>query len=141
MQGDGNTKWPPAVCPTGAQEYLAGGVGLKEAAIRHGSNPPYVRATVTLIRSKDQRLIDATMQGSITITAAAKAVEPLLLLLDGYKRASPKVRDDFFQATGCTSDLSKLLAVSSPAERTRAAETLDAEEVWSQMVVPLVAAE
>jgi hypothetical protein len=45
------------------------------------------------------------------------------------------------KATGCTSDLSKLLAASPPAERTRAAEGLDAEEVWSQMVVPLVAAE
>ena len=124
-----------------AQEYLGGGVSLKEAAIRHGSNPPYVRAAVMLTKANDRWLIDATMRGSITVTAAAKSVEPLLLLLEGYQRVSPKVRDDFFLATGCTSDLSKLLAVSSPAERTRAAETLDAEEVWSQMVVPLVAAE
>jgi len=124
-----------------AQEYLGGGVSLKEAAIRHGSNPPYVRAAVMLTKANDRWLIDATMRGSITVTAAAKSVEPLLLLLEGYQRASPKVRDDFFKATGCTSDLGKLLATSPPAERTRAAETLDAEEVWSQMVVPLVAAE
>jgi hypothetical protein len=118
--------------------YLAGDIDLKKAAISHGSNIHYVRAGVTLVRANDLRLIDAVLRGEILITAAAKSVEPLVLLLEGYKKASAKIKDNFFVATGCTNDLGKLLSTSPPTERTRAAERLDAGVIWDQMVLPLI---
>src|SRR6516225_4383607 len=112
---------------TAARMYLAGDIDLKKAAISHRSNRHYVRAGVALVRANDLRLIDAVLRGEILITAAAESVEPLLMLLEGFEKASAKVKNDFFVATGCTNDLGKLLVTSPPAERTRAAARLDAE--------------
>jgi hypothetical protein len=127
---------------TAAKAYLFGeeDITLEEAAARHGSCIAYVRAAVTLLQSGDQRLIKAVMHGDISISAAAESVEPLVMLLTGYAKASPRVRDDFFVATGCTADLSKLLVTSPPAERTRAAARLDAGVIWDEMVNPLLKA-
>jgi hypothetical protein len=125
---------------TAARVYLAGDIDLEQAAISHGSNVHYVRAGIILVRANDLRLIDAVLRGEILITTAAESVEPLLMLLEGYEKASAKVKDDFFVATGCNNDLGKLLITSPATERTRAAERLDAETVWNQMVLPLVRA-
>jgi hypothetical protein len=124
-----------------AQTYLGEGVTLEETAARHGSGVAYVRAAITLIKSADERLINAVLRGDIPIMAAAKTVAPLVMLLDGYAKASPKVKDDFFNITGCTSDFGKHLAASSAAERTAGAKRFgDAEALWDQMVMPLVRA-
>ena len=125
---------------TAARVYLAGDIDLEQAAISHGSNTHYVRAGVILVRANDLRLIDAVLRGEILITTAAESVEPLLMLLEGYKKASAKIKDDFFVATGCTNDLAKLLITSPTAERTRAAERLDAETVRRRKAAKIIAA-
>jgi hypothetical protein len=126
---------------TAGQVYLTKDISLEEVAARHGSNVQYVRAAITLLKSGDQRLIEAVMRGDTPILTAAKAVVPLVMLLTGYEQASPKARDDFFAATGCTNDLGKHLAASSAAERTEGAVRFgDAEVIWNEMVLPLVRA-
>ena len=128
---------------TAAKVYLFGGenITFAEAAARHGSNVAYVRAGITLIKAGDQFLIRRVMHGDIPILVAAKLVEPLVMLLAGYAKASPKVKDDFFAVTGCTADLGLHLVASSAIERTESAKRFgNAEAIWEQMVMPLVQA-
>lgn len=105
-----------------------------------GSCIRYVEAAITLIKSDDRPLMDAVMRGDISILAAAEAVEPFVMMLDGFKKSSPKNRDDFFAATGCTNDLGQHLVASSLAERTRAAARLGTAQVWDTMLNPLLKA-
>jgi hypothetical protein len=124
-----------------AQTYLGEGITLEEAAARHGSGVAYLRAAITLIKSADEGLINAVLAGDIPIMAAAKTVAPLVTLLTGYAKASSKVKDAFFAATGCTNDLGLHLAASSATERTVGAKRFgDAEALWTEMVLPLVQA-
>ena len=124
-----------------ARTYLGEGITLEEAAARHGASIRYIRAGVTLVKSGDQRLIDRVMRRDIQIVAAAKLVEPLVMLLTGYEKASPKVKSDFFSYTGATNDLGLHLAASSGSERTAGAKRFgNAEAIWEQMVLPLVQA-
>jgi hypothetical protein len=126
---------------TAAKAYLCGDITLEEAAVSHGSCIHYVRAAVTLIKSGDQYLMKSMMRGHISPLAAAKQVEPLVLLLTGYAKASSKVKGDFFALTGATSDLGLHLAASTATERTEGAKRFgNAEAIWEQMVLPLVQA-
>src|SRR5262249_21401079 len=67
--------------------------------------------------------------------AAAKLVEPLVMLLAGYEKASPKVKDDFFAVTGCTADLGLHLAASTLEQRIKAAARLGTAQVWDSIMI------
>jgi len=128
---------------TAARVYLSegGNISLVEAAARHGTCVAYVQAGVTLIKAGDQFLIHRVMRGDIPILKAAKTVEPLVQMLDGYSKATPENKGAFFTATGCTDDLGLHLAASSATERTEGAKRFgNAEALWEQMVLPLVQA-
>jgi hypothetical protein len=127
---------------TAARMYLSegGNITLEEVAARCGSNVAYVRAAVVLIKAGDLILIDRVMSGNIPILTAAKLVEPLVMLLTGHAKASPKVKDDFFEITGCTDDLGQHLVASTLEQRLKAAARLGTAQVWDTMINPLLEA-
>jgi hypothetical protein len=127
---------------TAGQMYLSegGNITLEEMAARCGSNVAYVRAAVVLIKAGDLILIDRVMSGNIPILTAARLVEPLVMLLTGHAKASPKVKDDFFQITGCTDDLGQHLVASTLEQRLKAAARLGTAQLWDTMINPLLEA-
>jgi len=120
--------------------YLGEGVTLEEAAARHGTCVAYVQAGVTLTKAGDQFLIRRVMWGDIPILKAAKMVEPLVQMLDGYSKATPDNKDAFFAATGCTNDLGQHLVASTLEQRIKAASRLETAQVWDSMINPLLEA-
>ena len=99
-----------------------------------------MQAGVTLTKAGDQFLIRRVMWGDIPILKAAKMVEPLVQMLDGYSKATPDNKDAFFAATGCTNDLGQHLVASTLEQRIKAASRLGTAQVWDSMINPLLEA-
>jgi hypothetical protein len=114
-------------------------VTLQEAADSHGSCPAYVELALKIVKANDERLIDPVLHDQRSILDAAKSAWARVRIIEGLKAATPADLEAVFHATGLTSDLSKLLAKSSPQERTHAALRFgDANVIWGDMVVPLI---
>jgi hypothetical protein len=72
------------------------------ACERCGSNPAYVRAGITLIRSENKGLIARVVTGKVPLLAAARQVQQLAELLASYRVATAAVRVGFAKAVGPT---------------------------------------
>jgi hypothetical protein len=116
-------------------------VTLKVAALRHGTNVVYVRAAIIVLKAGegDWNLAKQVVQGVLPILAAAELVKPQVKAIEALKAANPANLQAIYTATGFTNELTKLLAKSSPAERTSAARDFGHPDIiWDQMVVPTI---
>jgi hypothetical protein len=129
---------------TGAQFYLAhvaseAGVTLQEAADSHGASATYLQAALKVVRTNDERLVKRVVHDQVPLLAAEQIALARTQLIQGCKAASPEDREALFRATGLTSDLGKLLRVSTPEERTKAARDFGhVDKIWDDMIEPQI---
>jgi len=111
---------------TGWQIYANGTAStLKAAAQCTGSNIHYIAAVGVLRAAGNTSLLNQAAAGEMSLLAAASQVKRLAKATAARKA---KLADD----------LAAHLTESTPTERIAAARALGAEEVWLQMVLPLL---
>ena len=76
---------------TAAKLYLNKSIStLDLAAASCGSNVPYVRAAITLLRSENTQLLDHALTGAVPLLEAAARAERLAELVTAYRHATPE---------------------------------------------------
>jgi aminoglycoside phosphotransferase family enzyme len=83
---------------------------LTAAAECCGSNPQYVEALVTLIKSENTSLLKEVLAGRVVVLAAAKQTKRLAKLVAAYRTASVSDRVAFAKAVGPTTLFDNTLA-------------------------------
>lgn len=127
---------------TGVGLYRKGGITLQQAADRSGSCIAYVSGGLILDEAVRngwvlEAWVNQVRRGEIGVQKAAKLLKPAVELLRAFKSATPMALRIFYRVTRLTTELNVLIADSSPSQRTKAAEVIGIEAVWSDMIEPL----
>jgi hypothetical protein len=88
---------------TGASLYLDRKVPtLTAAAMACGSNAPYIRSAIVLLKTENFTLVDRVLAGHVPLMAAAREARPLAELVGAYRSAAAEDHVAFARVIGPT---------------------------------------